>query len=71
MFATLKPKAIVLDDLRRLVEWTRAWYEEAVAANFVHHPYQPDAELATRLQQYFHAGLTPAEAVELCFGIKH
>ena len=62
---------VALDHLRRLVRWTKAWYDEAVSANFVSHPYQPDSELVGRLHQYFHAGLTPAEAAQACFGIKH
>jgi hypothetical protein len=66
---TLEP--IVLNDLHKIVEWTQAWYEEAVSANFIHHPYQADAEFMTRLHQYFRAGLTPAEAVQACFGVKH
>jgi hypothetical protein len=58
---------IVLDDPRKLVEWTKAWYEQARAANFVGFPYQADNDMVKRLQQYYRAGLTPAEALHACF----
>ncbi|WP_073431614.1 hypothetical protein [Paraburkholderia terricola] len=51
--------------------WTCAWYDEAVAANFVRPPYHPDATIIKRLQGYFHAGLAPAEAAVACFGRNH
>jgi hypothetical protein len=66
---TLQP--IVLDDLNQIVEWTQAWYEEAVAASFIRHPYEADADVLTRLHQYFRAGLTPLEAAQAMFGVKH
>jgi len=62
---------IALSDVRELVAWTQAWYEEAVAGNFVRHPYEGDSAMLNRLHQYFRAGLTPAEAVQACFSVKH
>jgi hypothetical protein len=62
---------IALGDVRELVEWTQTWYEEAVAGHFVRHPYEADSATLTRLHQYFRAGLTPAEAAQACFGVKH
>jgi hypothetical protein len=56
---------------RDLDAWTCAWYDAAVARNFVRSPYHPDAATVRRLQAYFHAGLLPADAAEACFGIKH
>ena len=56
---------------RDLDEWTCAWYDVAVARDFVRSPYRPDAATVMRLQGYFHAGLLPAEAAEACFGRKH
>ena len=56
---------------RDLEAWTRAWYDAAVARDFVRSPYHPDAATVKRLQGYFHAGLLPAEAAEACFGRKH
>jgi hypothetical protein len=56
---------------RDLIAWTRAWFDRVVAANFVRPPYYPDATTVKRLQGYFHAGLSPAEAAEACFGTKH
>jgi hypothetical protein len=70
MFVTSE-EVVVLDDLNRLVEWTQAWYDGARAGEFVEDPYQPDAELLGRLHQYFRYGLTPEEAVQVCFGMKH
>jgi hypothetical protein len=56
---------------RDLDAWTCAWYDAAVASNFIRSPYHPDATTLKRLQGYFHAGLTPAEAAEACFTLKH
>jgi hypothetical protein len=69
MFAT--SEYIALDEMNKLVEWTQAWYEEALSANYVEDPYQPEAEVLTRLHEYFRFGLTPEEAVQACFGLKH
>jgi hypothetical protein len=56
---------------RDLDAWTCAWYDAAIARDFVRSPYHPDAATLKRLQDYFHAGLLPAEAAEACFGRKH
>lgn len=58
-------QALILDS------WTCAWYDEAVGRGFIRPTYHPDAATVTRLHGYFHASLTPAEAVEACFGRKH
>jgi len=51
--------------------WTRAWYDQAVEAKFIHPPYHPDTETIKRLSGYFDAGLSPAEAAQAHFGHKH
>jgi hypothetical protein len=51
--------------------WTRAWYDEAIRAGFIQHPYWPDQLTVTCLQQYFQFGLEPVEAVEAFFKPKH
>ncbi|OUL90001.1 hypothetical protein CA603_18050 [Paraburkholderia hospita] len=56
---------------RDLDGWTCAWYDAAVARDFIRSPYHPDAETVKRLQGFFHARLTPAEAAEACFARKH
>jgi len=56
---------------RDLDTWTCAWYDAAVARDFIRSSYHPDAATVKRLQGYFHAGLLPAEAAEACFGRKH
>jgi hypothetical protein len=66
---TLQP--ILLDGLNHIVKWTQAWYEEALAARFVRDPYEADADVMARLHQYFRAGLTPLEAAQAMFGLKH
>jgi hypothetical protein len=66
---TLDP--IVLEEQHKLVEWTKAWYQQARAANHVSYPYQADNNMVKRLHQYYVAGLTPAEALHACFGVKH
>lgn len=62
---------LTAEHLRELELWTCAWYDEAVVANFVRPPYQPDKETISRLQGYYRAGLSPAEAAQVCFGRKH
>ncbi len=56
---------------RDLEVWTCAWYDAAVARDFIRSPYHPDAAIVKRLQGYFHHNLTPAEAAEACFARKH
>jgi hypothetical protein len=56
---------------RDLEAWVCAWYDAAVASDFIRWPYDPDAETVKRLHSYFHARLTPAEAAEACFARKH
>jgi hypothetical protein len=68
VFETLNP--IALNDPNKIVEWTKAWYEQARAANFVNFPYQVDNDMVKRLRQYYSAGMTPVEAVHACFGVK-
>ena len=59
------------DHLQELDVWTCAWYDEAIEANFIHPPYHLDGKTLKRLLGYYHAGLSPAEAAEACFGRKH
>jgi len=56
---------------RDLEAWTCAWYDAAVARDFIQWPYHPDTTTVKRLQGYFHAGLTPVDAAEACFARKH
>ena len=51
--------------------WSCAWYDAAVARDFIQRPYYPDAATVRRLHGYFLARLTPAEAAEACFARKH
>jgi hypothetical protein len=62
--------SIAYDDQQKIVEWTKAWYEQALAANHVSFPYQADNDVVSRLHQYYRAGLTPMEAIQACFGVK-
>jgi hypothetical protein len=62
---------ITLEYARELKEWTCAWFEAAVCANFVSPPYQPDTTVIKRLRGYLHAGLSPADAAYACFGRIH
>ncbi|SAL72360.1 hypothetical protein AWB69_08793 [Caballeronia udeis] len=56
---------------RDLEAWTRAWYDAAVARDFIRWPYDADVATVRRRHGYFHARLTPAEAAEACFARKH
>ena len=35
-------------DFRKIIEWTKAWYEQAVCANFINCPFYPDRDVVTR-----------------------
>lgn len=56
---------------RDLDSWIRAWYDAAVARDFIRSPYDPDAAIVERVHAYFHFNLTPAEAADACFARKH
>lgn len=60
-----------LEYQRELDAWICAWYDAAVARGYIRSLYHPDATTVERLQCFFHAGLTPAEATEACFARKH
>jgi hypothetical protein len=62
-------QSIALDDLHKIVDWTHAWYEQALAAKLISYPYQADNAVVTRLRQYYRAGLTPAQAIDAYFGV--
>jgi hypothetical protein len=64
-------KLFPLEYGQELDAWACAWYDVVIAENFARLPYHPDALTIRRLQGYFHAGLSPAEAAEACFGGKH
>jgi hypothetical protein len=64
-------KCVSLMDAQRLDQWTRAWFAEAVEAEFIRPPYRPDTATIKRLRGYFNAGLSPAEAAQACFGRQH
>ncbi len=66
-----EPKRFTLEDVQEFSTWTYAWYDHAIAMNFVHPPYHPDDTTICRLRGYFDAGLSPTEAAEACFGRKH
>ena len=62
---------LTLDDAKELTMWSCAWYDQAIAMNFVGPSYHPDIMMIERLRRYFHAGFSPAEAAQACFGGKH
>jgi hypothetical protein len=62
------PEHVDLFDLKR---WISVWYDQAVAARFIHPPFVLDDHTADRLQGYFEAGLTPGDAVHAFFGMMH
>jgi hypothetical protein len=49
-------KYVSLMHAQRLDRWTRAWFNEAVEAEFIRPPYHPDTATFKRLRDYFNAG---------------
>jgi hypothetical protein len=66
-----EPKDVSLMCAQSLEQWTRAWFDEAVEAEFIRPPYRPDTATIKRLRDYFHAGLSPVEAAQAYFGRQH
>ncbi|MBB5413777.1 MULTISPECIES: hypothetical protein [unclassified Paraburkholderia] len=64
---TALPLSFELD----LRAWTNAVYEEAFGEGFIRVPWEPDDAFVRRLQSFFRAGLSPAEAVSACFCLNH
>lgn len=58
-------------DFRKIIEWTKACYEQPAFADFISYPYYCDREVVTRIREYYRARLTPAEAIQACFGVSH
>jgi len=54
-----------------LRQWISAWYSHALAVGFIRPPFTMDDAIAGRLEGYFAAGLTPAEGVNVIFGLVH
>jgi hypothetical protein len=69
MFNESKYVSLIYEEA--LDQWTRAWYDEAVEAEFIRPPYHPDPATLQRLRGYFNAGLSPAEGALACFGHRH
>jgi hypothetical protein len=51
--------------------WMNAWYDAAIAGNYIRHPFCPDKTMLRHLDDYFRFGLSPEEAVQVCFCAKH
>jgi hypothetical protein len=68
VYETPVSELISQDHRQNIVGWTKAWYEQALAANLVSFPYRVDNETVKRLHRYFREGLTPEEALHACFG---
>ena len=55
----------------KLREWTLAAYSEMVAAGYITPPWSPTDEIAEKLEGYFKAKMTPAEAATAAFATYH
>jgi hypothetical protein len=69
MFGELQQ--LPVDYQLELHRWTAAWYDEVVEAGFIGPTYEADNETISRLYAYFNAGLSPTEAAQALFGVKH
>jgi hypothetical protein len=54
-----------------LFEWTRTTVDEAVVAGLVIPPWRPTAGVHEMLHGYYISGLSPAEAAQAAFGVRH
>ena len=54
-----------------IAEWTRSALDAAVYAGFVALPWRPAEYVYGTLHGYYLAGLTPADAAEALFAVRH
>lgn len=54
-----------------LSEWTRSVYDAALHAEYIASRWRPSDGAILRLNGYFGAGLTPAEAADALFSTHH
>jgi hypothetical protein len=65
-----------VDDLsereqQMLFEWTRSAIDAALYAGLVTPPWRPTEHAYSTLHGYYSAGLTPGEAAQAMFGVRH
>jgi hypothetical protein len=51
--------------------WISDWYDHAFKVGLVRPPFRLSEAIADRLEGYYRAGLTPAEAATAIFGTVH
>jgi hypothetical protein len=54
-----------------LTEWTRVAFDEAVVAGYIVPPWRPTLQAYEQMHGYYVSGLTPAEAAQAMFAIRH
>lgn len=58
-------------EMAMLEEWTRSAMDAAVYAGLVTPPWRPSENAYSSLHGYYLAGLTPADAAEALFAVRH
>jgi hypothetical protein len=54
-----------------LYEWTRSATDSAFHAGYITRSWSPSDAVCNRLRGYFEAGLSPDEAAEALFAVRH
>lgn len=67
----MQPETLSEAERAKLVEWTRTAVDEIVRGEFVSLPWVPPDALYVVLHGYYCAGLSPAEAAEAVFAVRH
>jgi hypothetical protein len=55
----------------KLTSWTMVAFDEAVRAGYIVPPWRASDAMCERMTGYYEAGLTPAEAAEAAFSVRH
>lgn len=55
----------------KLTEWTLVAFDEVILAGYVTPPWRPSDAMCDRMAGYYRVGLTPAEAAQAAFSVRH
>lgn len=55
----------------KLTEWVLVAFDEAVRAGYVTPPWRPSDAMYDRMAGYYRVGLTPWEAAQAAFAVRH
>lgn len=67
----MQPETLPEAERAMITEWTRCAIDEIVRAEYVTLPWIPPDSLYLLLYSYYRVGLSPSEAAEAVFAVRH